>query len=357
VPIACIAHRLLHKYPVCKDLFCRVAGARAATFSEVISGFSTNGTFDGEVLTTSTGVQEDATPAVEEAEFWTPAVEPPSGSEEDRFCKVVSEQFLRLFGEALPNKSIRQKSTGLRRTQVNIPNGIYGSRSDLFKDLLERKLVRSSLHESTFYRWLNKYFFFVSWLKWSPFSKCDICVHLKQGLFQARAAASASLEGLTRRLQAHRDTISMARLRFAFRALLALALPAAFLHIIVDGMDSAKTWSPHVTTSVLASKGLSDTGDNLKTKLVGVLSEGRWFQGYITYPHYKEGANVTASILHHSLHQHLEWEGSLPPVLFLQMDNCGRDNKNHTLVAYLAYLVQEGVFKEVYIDFLPVGES
>jgi hypothetical protein len=42
-------------------------------------------------------------------------------------------------------------------------------------------------------------------------------------------------------------------------------------------------------------------------------------------------------------------------VLFLQMDNCGRENKNHTVLAYLAWLVQEGVFHRIYIDFLPVG--
>ena len=324
---------------MCRDLFCRVAGTSTKFFNTTIPGFGGEGSFDDSVLQNDPPTVEEEAPQ-QETEFWKPAVVPPEGSEEERFCNVVSDQFLRLFGEALPNKSIKQKSTGVRRTQVNIPNGIYGSRKDLYKELLDRKLVRSSLHESTFYRWLSKYFFFVSWLKWSPFAKCDICIHLKQGLFSARAAASTAVEGLTRQLQAHRDTISMARLRFAFRVLLAIVLPSSFLHISIDGMDSAKTWSPHVTTSVMASKGLSDTGDNLKTKLVGVLSDKRWFQGYITYPHYKEGANVTVSILHHSLLQHVQWEGYLPPVLFLQMDNCGRDNKNHTMIAYLAFLVR-----------------
>jgi hypothetical protein len=112
-----------------------------------------------------------------------------------------------------------------------------------------------------------------------------------------------------------------------------------------------------VTTHSVASKSLSDKGDNLKTKLCGVLAEGLWFQGYITYPHYQEGANVMVTILHHALVKHVEWHKSLPQVLFLQLDNCGRDNKNHTMLAYLAYLVQQNVFTEVYIDFLPVGRD
>lgn len=49
-------------------------------------------------------------------------------------------------------------------------------------------------------------------------------------------------------------------------------------------------------------------------------------------------------------------QGKLPPVLFLQLDNCGGDNKNHVVFGYLAYLVQLGVFHTVYVNFLPVGE-
>lgn len=37
----------------------------------------------------------------------------------------------------------------------------------------------------------------------------------------------------------------------------------------------------------------------------------------------------------------------LPPVLYLQLDNTARENKNKYVMAFLAYLVQAGVFKEV----------
>ena len=37
----------------------------------------------------------------------------------------------------------------------------------------------------------------------------------------------------------------------------------------------------------------------------------------------------------------------LPPILYLQLDNTARENKNQYLLSFLSYLVQVGVFSEV----------
>lgn len=47
--------------------------------------------------------------------------------------------------------------------------------------------------------------------------------------------------------------------------------------------------------------------------------------------------------------------GQLPPVLYLQMDNCARENKNKAMLGYLSWLVEKGVFNKVVLGFLPVG--
>ena len=39
------------------------------------------------------------------------------------------------------------------------------------------------------------------------------------------------------------------------------------------------------------------------------------------------------------------------------MDNCGRENKNQYVLAYLAYLVKQKMFLEVELGFLPVGHT
>jgi hypothetical protein len=345
--------RVLNKYPVCAAFFAKLSGVSRHTFSVVLPGFKSGGSFDCSILQNQrSDIQQPNTPLPEQ-EFWQPTCEP-AGEEEAAFAQVVSEEVIRNFGEALPHRTLKNRDTGERHTQVNIPNGLFASRHSLFEQLQENGRIRSSLSISTFYRWLAKLFWFVSFRKWTPFSKCDVCVRLKQRLLGG--AGTDTQQGIKEELQAHRDLVAMARLRLAFRSLIASALPLLFLHIIMDGMDSAKTWSPHVTTHAIASKGLTDKGENLKTKLTGVLAEGHWFQGIVTYPHYKEGANIMVTILHQALHKHVQWYGSLPPVLFLQMDNCGRDNKNHTMLAYLGLLVQHGVFTEIYLDFLPVGK-
>lgn len=47
----------------------------------------------------------------------------------------------------------------------------------------------------------------------------------------------------------------------------------------------------------------------------------------------------------------------LPPILLLQMDNCGRENKNQHLVKYLSALQDAGVFSRIEVHFLPVGHT
>ena len=45
-------------------------------------------------------------------------------------------------------------------------------------------------------------------------------------------------------------------------------------------------------------------------------------------------------------------EYDLPPVLYLQFDNCVRENKNHFMFALLVLLVEEKVFEKVRIIYI-----
>ena len=44
-------------------------------------------------------------------------------------------------------------------------------------------------------------------------------------------------------------------------------------------------------------------------------------------------------------------------MLYLQADNCGRENKNHALFSYLGWLVERGVFKEIHLSYFHVGHT
>ena len=48
---------------------------------------------------------------------------------------------------------------------------------------------------------------------------------------------------------------------------------------------------------------------------------------------------------------------ALAPVLYLQLDNTARENKNQYVMAFLAYLVQAGIFSEVSIAKINIIKS
>ena len=237
--------------------------------------------------------------------------------------------------------------------QVNVPNGLFVSRSALHQELVVAGKLPETLSTTNFCKLLARLFPNVCFQKWTPFSKCDICIRIKQTLFGSLGDAADLQQAL---LQAHRDDVSLSRQLLAARTALALAFPDIFGCGVVDAMDSAKTYSPHVSTSFVAGKGLSNAGAFLKNKLVGMLQQGVYFTGFVTYPHYAGGPNILCSVLHLTFTRHVQQFGKLPQVFFVQLDNCGGDNKNHTVFAYLAYLVQQRVFHVVYVYFLIVGK-
>lgn len=69
-----------------------------------------------------------------------------------------------------------------------------------------------------------------------------------------------------------------------------------------------------------------------------------------------ERANHIIEALHRSLS--VKWmKGALPNTLFLQVDNCTRENKNRFFFSYVEALVGWGVFEKVYVSFLPIGHT
>ena len=47
----------------------------------------------------------------------------------------------------------------------------------------------------------------------------------------------------------------------------------------------------------------------------------------------------------------------LPETLYLELDNCFRENKNTFTFAFLVWIIERGVFKEIFVSFLPVGHT
>ena len=97
--------------------------------------------------------------------------------------------------------------------------------------------------------------------------------------------------------------------------------PGKYLSIILDGMDQSKTEIPH---SVYRST-LTSSMWKLRTHLVGVIAHGRGIFGFFDLFQFPHGSNLTLHVLLRVLYT---LRDSLPDVLYLQMDNCSRENKN-----------------------------
>jgi hypothetical protein len=75
-----------------------------------------------------------------------------------------------------------------------------------------------------------------------------------------------------------------------------------------------------------------------------------WFNAYHLY-----NSNQVVTSIMHAIRDVQARQGKLPPVLRIQADNCGLENKNIYMFGLCATLVAQGYFKEVQLSFLIVG--
>ena len=80
-------------------------------------------------------------------------------------------------------------------------------------------------------------------------------------------------------------------------------------------------------------------------------------QVYLIPDHVRQGVNVTIEVLQRALRAYENGGKHLPDILYLQLDNTCKQNKSRFLMAYLGELIRAGVFREVYVSFLPVGHT
>ena len=187
--------------------------------------------------------------------------------------------------------------------------------------------------------------------KWMPFAKCDNCSVYRSSMATTDDKnARAKLKAKQRK---HLEHVKRERLSYIIRQRLAMKYPERYLSLIIDGADASPYQVPHMAHRNHAS----DAAPKVKMHLLGCIAHGRDTYAYTCPPHIAQGHNVTIQVLDRVLTAIKKKEGGLPPTLHLQLDNTTKQNKGKFLVAYLAMLVKNGVFREVYLNFLPVGHT
>ena len=95
------------------------------------------------------------------------------------------------------------------------------------------------------------------------------------------------------------------------------------MSVIIDGMDQKKTCLPHWPEEATTVSSL----EKVKTHVVGARMHGIGNNAFIDCNQYPHDSNLTITVLLQSL---LMME-KLPPVLYLQLDNTSRENKNRSV--------------------------
>ena len=125
------------------------------------------------------------------------------------------------------------------------------------------------------------------------------------------------------------------------------------ISIIADGADQSAYGLPHL----IELDKFTSNRIRLPVSLMGVLVHGYRAFGFTYLKNIKHGTNIVIECLHHVLVDYKKVRGRIPPLLYLQLDNTSRKNKNKYMLGYLACLVAWGVVREVVLSFLPVGHT
>ena len=187
--------------------------------------------------------------------------------------------------------------------------------------------------------------------KFLKFTLCDKCVHFRD--MRRVVLGDAEREALNRDAQQHRKYVREERNSYYWRRLLAQERKDEFLSIIIDGADQSAYALPHTVEKDKHGSGQM----KIPLYLMGALVHGRGTYAFSYLKNIKHGTNVVTECLHRILMDIVAKETKLPPVLFLQVDNTTKQNKNQFLLGYAGCLVRWGLFKKVVISFLPVGHT
>ena len=204
---------------------------------------------------------------------------------------------------------------------------------------------------SYFYRLHKKYFPKVKAPKYTRLGKCDTCVQLKEAkTIEKDPKRQKELHG---QLLEHNRKQMQERFEYKSRCIQAEQQPDQYLSIIVDGMTITK-----IPLKMPMPKGASQQ-ERLKLHIHGLIDHSHKIRRmYGSLDHWNHGSDFVVSILATYLNNlKAIHQGNWPRTLYLQVDNCWRENKNITMILFLGLLIQRKWFDEVFMYCLPVGHT
>jgi hypothetical protein len=187
--------------------------------------------------------------------------------------------------------------------------------------------------------------------KHKKFAECQVCSLYKELWAKSKHANPRLRTEIKELRRTHLGVQYNERVEYYTAREQSFQFPEDILCIIVDAMTEGSTSVPLQRRE---SKGFDKAA--LKTQLVGALVHGpEGFYGYTVNG--LKGARTTCEVVHRTLMKLAKTRKVWPRNFVLQLDNTSAENKNHTVMAYCAWLVATGVFETVQVRFLMVGHT
>lgn len=270
------------------------------------------------------------------------------------------EVLIEHHGERMPHIF---KTLGLNKEDeaaVYISPGVHRDKAEVFESFRKAGSIPSNVSDRYLYTLWDRWFSYVEIKRHIPFSQCQLCSD-----FHTRLTSATSPEErakVNKEREWHRVECKLWREKLHCRMSLADTYPEDVMFLTVDGMDQKKTQLPHQSRP---SKDVENKGEPLQSKLTACLIRNgvSGFYGAWTLPTHEMGSDYICSVINRTLCMYEEnmlkvhADFNLPPMLILQLDNCGKENKNQYLIKYLGLLIYMGVFARIEVHFLPVGHT
>lgn len=266
-------------------------------------------------------------------------------------ARAKFESFIQCFGETQPHRQVRRKADGEIVPVICLPMGVLQHEVLTVINTSLSKMGEKEIGLSTFSKMWKKEFTNVHVPEESRFSKCQHCWEYKES--RQSMPNQAMREAVHAAYRLHIDLTIEERKAYSRVREKAIANPEDSMSIIIDGMDQNTTYVPKFKQNV---KNIESR--YVKTHLCGILVHGIGLYCHLWIDsHHKHDSNQVVTSIMKVLQDVQRIRKKLPPILHIQADNCGRENKNVYMLGMCAALVGLGFFKEIQLSFLIVGHT
>ena len=247
-----------------------------------------------------------------------------------------------------------------RRIILSVPSRklVY----ELFEQDFKDKFFFYFPHKHDEYYLPSKSYFFRCWRrdpvlknivirKYLRFALCDECVHYRE--LRRTASTEAERNEIKKKERIHHNFVHEERSTYYMRRNQGIFEKQHYLSLIIDGADQAAYGLPHW----IEKDKFSSKYQKMPVYLMGALVHGVGTYGFTYLKNIKHGTNIVIECLHRILVDIYKKQQFIPSVIFLQLDNTWKQNKNKYILGFLALLVAWSVCRTVILSFLPVGHT